>query len=78
MTIKIIPMNTDAVSPDSTRFTIMHTDNIFIIGAVSKKVHGWHWHGLGRSGVGQFPSFEKAAKAAQKIFGDEIQFVERG
>ena len=76
--LKIIPINAEAISPDSKNFTIMHTDNIFIIGAVCKKVHGWHWHGLGRYGVGRFASFEKAAKAAQKVFGDEIQFVERG
>jgi hypothetical protein len=77
--LKVIPQDeVFGVSPDADNFTITSVSNgrPIIVGGVSKKPSGWHWHGLGRSAKKLFPDFESAATAAQKAFGSNIQFEE--
>lgn len=80
--IKIIPLDSESgISETVTSFDITTAtkdhERAFVIGSVSKKVRGWHWCGLGKAGIKQFPDFESAARAAQKAFGKNIQFEER-
>ena len=80
-TLKIIAADPEhGVSSDAQHFKILAESSSgkpFLIGGVSKKVNGWHWHALGRAGrSASHPDFEHAARAAQHALGSKIQFEE--